>query len=178
MVQEDLDEQEARKGAAIYSRQPEVARRKHEAHVERLAKKARADEKARQPRKPRSAYQFFAEARRPALTLEMAGCAISELSKRLAVEWKECADDERGAHAAAAAADLTRYLRECEANKVDPGKAALMARGPAPALDALGFFKGQSEAVMGQGSHSAPIPMARGQCPVCPLTAWHCVPCR
>jgi hypothetical protein len=65
--EEDLDEQEARKGAAVYSRQDPKARRKHELHVARLERARRAEWKARQPRKPRSAFQLFSAELRPEL---------------------------------------------------------------------------------------------------------------
>ena len=40
---EDLDEQEARKGAAVYSRQDPKERRRHELHVARLERARRAE---------------------------------------------------------------------------------------------------------------------------------------
>ena len=147
--EEDLDEVDARKAAAIYSRQPDAAKRKHEMLVEREAKRQRAEAKARIPRKPRSAYACFAEARRAAMMLEQPGLSFAQLSAAIAAEWRSLDDNERAVHDAASAADLKRYVSECEAVGVDPGHAAILARGPLPALSAAAFFRGRCEATMG-----------------------------
>ena len=95
-----------------------------------IEKKA-AEAKARQPRKPRSAYHFFAETRRPALLA--ASASMVEMSKAIAAEWREVSDDERASCEQQAADDRKRYVSECEAAGLDPGRAAMVARGPLPA---------------------------------------------
>jgi hypothetical protein len=75
--------------------------------------------------------------------------SLPELSKLLSARWRSIEPSERAVHDAAAVSDVKRYISECEALGIDPGKAARLASGPLPALSALGFFKAQSEATIG-----------------------------
>ena len=93
--EEDLEEHEVRKAVALYQRQPEPARRKHEKHVARLERQRRAEAKARQPKRPRSAYLCFADARRPALMAAQPGLSFVDLNKQLAAAWREVDDAAR-----------------------------------------------------------------------------------
>ena len=147
--EEDLEEEEARKAATIYSRQPEERRRKHEKHVERLAKLAAAEARARQPRKARSAFYFFSQAVRPALAAAHPDATMPAMARLIAQAWRVVTAEERDVHDAAAAADVKRYVAECEAAGIEPGKAARASAGPADALAAVGFFRGRAEAAFG-----------------------------
>ena len=147
--EEDLDEQEARKGAALYSRQPEPQRRKHEAHVEREGRRRAAERKAREPKRPRSAYHLFCEGYRRSRSVDIAALPMAEVARRCGAAWREVSEADREEYDEAAKDDLKRYVRECETVGIDPGKAALMARGPPPALTATQILQARCEAVMG-----------------------------
>ena len=133
----------------MYSRQPEPQRRKHEAHVEREGRRKAAERKAREPKRPRSAYHLFCEGYRRSRSVDIAALPMAEVARRCGAAWREVSEADREEYDEAAKDDLKRYVRECEEVGIDPGKAALMARGPPPALTATQILQARCEAVMG-----------------------------
>ena len=119
---------QVRKAAAIYSRQPEVQRRKHERHVVAEVKRKRAEEKARQPRKPRTAYLFFSELRRGPLLAATPGLSFPELSKATAAEWHQVYAIAKRAgtpflhHCMAHSLVLPRFSPRCSARRRSTGR--------------------------------------------------------
>ena len=59
----------------------------------------------------------------------------------------QLADEARAVHEQQATDDRKRYVSECEAVGIDPGRAAMLARGPPPPLSAVGFFRARCEGV-------------------------------
>lgn len=147
--EEDLDEHEARKSGALYNRQPDAQRRRHEILCRQRERQQRADAKARMPKKPLSAYHLFGAAVRPELAISHPEMSPPEMLKVIAARWRELPETERQQYDVQAAEEVKRYVSECEAVGIDPGKAARLASGPEPALSALGFFKARCEAAMG-----------------------------
>ena len=106
----------------------------------RRERQQRADAKARMPKKPLSAYHLFGAAVRPELAISHPEMSPPEMLKVIAARWRELPETERQQYDVQAAEEVKRYVSECEAVGIDPGKAARLASGPEPALSALGFF--------------------------------------
>ena len=148
--EEDLDEEEARKGVAAYRRQPEPRRRKHEQHAAKEERRRKVEERAKQPKRWRSAFVLFSLSHRPAVVEAAPHASAADVSRRLTEAWREADATTRAEHEAAAAADWQRYLGECADAGVDPqGERLGRGGGPLPPLTALGFFKERSEVALG-----------------------------
>jgi transcription factor A len=147
--EEDLEEHEARKSGALYNRQPEAQRKKHEILCAKREKQLKAEAKARLPKKPLSAYHLFGADARAELAQTQPGLPPPEVLKRIAALWRELPDADRAEYDHKASEEVKRYVSECEAQGIDPGKAARLASGPEPPLSALGFFQARCEAAMG-----------------------------
>lgn len=86
----------------------------------RLAKDAEA------PKKAKTAYLFFADAKRPEITRKHPGVGVSGLAKHLAEAWKTCTPKERGKYEGLAETDRERYKTEME--NYTPSEAYLQAK--------------------------------------------------
>ena len=117
--------------------------------MEREARRKAAERKAREPKRPRSAYHLFCEGYRRSRSVDIAALPMAEVARRCGAAWREVSETDREEYDEAAKDDLKRYVRECETVGIDPGKAALMARGPPPALTATQILQARCEAVMG-----------------------------
>ena len=137
------------KFGALYARQDPNQRKKHEALCARRERQWKAEAKARQPKKPQSAYVLFCAEARMGLQEAHPEAGFAEVARMLGKLWHDLGEAEKAAYDELAAADLKRYICECDTAGIDPGKAARAAQGPLPALSALGFFKARCEAAMG-----------------------------
>ena len=86
-----------------------------------------------------SAYHLFGAAVRPDRDLTRRCRARDAQGHRR--EMAGAPRDGRQQYDVQAAEEVKRYVSECEAVGIDPGKAARLASGPEPALSALGFFQ-------------------------------------
>lgn len=71
------------------------------------------------------------------------------MAKQLGRMWRELSADGRAPYDSAAAADRARYLHECEAEGIDPGRIEGEPDGPLPPWGAIEFFKERSEVALG-----------------------------
>merc|ERR1712228_769368 len=76
-------------------------------------KKKKKDPNA--PKRPTSAYFFFAGDVRPGLREENPGLKITEVASLIGAKWRELDDDEKKPYQAQAAKDKKRYEKEMEA---------------------------------------------------------------
>jgi hypothetical protein len=93
-------------------------------------KKPRASKKAKDPnapKKPLSAYMFFATENRPAIKAENPSFTFGELAKAVSDKWNAMSDEDKKPYTDKATADKARYAKE---------KAAYTPAPPAPAAPA------------------------------------------
>lgn len=75
-------------------------------------KKAPKKEKPTGPKRPTSAYFFFSNETRAALSAKNPGMPVSEIAKLLGAKWKELSADAKKPYEVKAEADKKRYEAE------------------------------------------------------------------
>ena len=140
--EEDLDEHEARKSGALYNRQPDAQRRRHEILCRQRERQQRADAKARMPKKPLSAYHLFGAAVRPELAISHPEMSPPEMLKVIAARWRELPETERQQYDVQAAEEVKRYVSRVRGGGHRPGEGG--AAGVGARARALGarFLQG------------------------------------
>jgi len=102
-----------------YERQAEE-RKKYEEECARLGhpiKKQKKDAKDKPPKKPRNAYNFFAEDTRKQMKEEGDERKFGEMNKEISSRWKEVSESDKKPFEERAATDKTRYEGELESYK-------------------------------------------------------------
>merc|ERR1719447_1117927 len=67
------------------------------------------------PKRPITAYFFFAADRRPEIRAENPGCSITEVASLIGEQWRKLDDEDKHPYEEKAAKDKDRYLRELTA---------------------------------------------------------------
>ena len=108
---------------------------REEAEEKRKAAAAKKAAKDAEPKKNKSAYQWFCEANRPRVAEANAEATPAEVTALLGAEWKELAEEVKQEHVLKAEEDKERYVKECaeagieiKASKAD--KADDESKGP------------------------------------------------
>jgi len=67
------------------------------------------------PKRPISAYFFFAADKRPEIRAKYPGCTVTEVASKIGAKWRDLDDEDKQPYEEQAAKDKDRYLRECTA---------------------------------------------------------------
>ena len=74
------------------------------------------------PKEPKTPYNFFCEARRPAIVEAYPEAKAPDISRMLGEEWQVVMPGDRAQYDMRASSDRARYLRECMAAGIEPNR--------------------------------------------------------